>query len=256
VRFAYAVGPRLVQLGFVAVLLLAWHVAAETKSVNPIILPPIGEVWARFVQIVDEGQYWAPLRVTVTELLSAIGISFPLGLLTGFLISRSTYAVRTFDPLITGIYAIPSIILLPIFVLYFGLGSPSKIAIGATLSFFPVTLNTIAGLSSVERIYISAARSMGASPFQMFWSVLVPAAFPVVLTGVRLGVIGAFLVILGAETISSLAGLGREIATQTELFDTPGVFAYIIFALLLALALNSTVLYLEAWGARRFGRAG
>ena len=248
--------PRLVQLWFVGALLLAWHLATETESVNPIILPPMGEVWDKLVQIVEEGQFWFPLGVTLGELVSALSISFPLGLVVGYLISRSDYLIRTFDPLITGIYAIPSIILLPVFILYFGLDSPSKIAIGATLSFFPVALNTIAGFSTVEHIYVNAARSMGASPRQMFWSVLLPGAFPIILTGMRLGTIGAFLVILGAETISSLAGIGREIATQSELFDGPGVFAYIVFALLLALLLNASVLYLEAWGQRRFGRLG
>src|SRR4029077_14913511 len=100
----------------------------------------------------------------------------------------------------------------------------------------------------VDSTYVTAARSMGASSPQMFWSVLLPAAFPIVLTGLRMGLILAFLSILGSETISSFSGLGHQIAGLAENMDTASMFDYIAFVLLIALLLNLAVSFAEARG--------
>ena len=114
-------------------------------------------------------------------------------------------------------------------------------------------LNTISGLSRVDSTYVTAARSMGASSPQMFWSVMLPAAFPIVLTGLRMGLILAFLSILGAETISSFSGLGHQIAGLAENMDTASMFAYIVFVLLMAFLLNFAVSFAESRGLRQGG---
>jgi ABC-type nitrate/sulfonate/bicarbonate transport system permease component len=242
---------RLVQLGFLAALLLAWHFSTSTGAINPLILPTVPSVWAQFSKLVASGAYWPHLRVTLTEYLVAMCIFIPTGLTIGYLVSRSRYATRTFDPLFSGLYAIPQIILLPVYILYFGLGPGSKMAVGATIGFFPVVLNTIAGFSTVDPLYITAAKSMGASGFKMFWSVMVPAAWPVVLTGLRIGLIISFLAILGTETIVSLSGLGHRIVTLAELLNTPLMFAYILFAVMVAIVLNFVVSTAEARGRKR-----
>ncbi len=144
------------------------------------------------------------------------------------------YTVRVFDPLLAGFYSVPAILLFPLYLLFFGLGPASKIAIGTTIAFFPVALNTIAGLSFVNRSYVTAARSMGASDLQLFSTVMLPAALPVVLTGFRLGGIIAFMTILGCEMIASLSGLGHRIVEAGENMEPSKMFAGIIFAVLLA----------------------
>jgi len=241
---------RLVQLGFLVALLGTWHFMTATGTINPLLLPTVPSVWTKFVQIVSNGEYWPHLKITLYEYLVSMCIFVPSGLTVGYLVSRSRFTVRTFDPLFSGLYAIPQIILLPVYILYFGLGPGSKIAVGATIGFFPVVLNTIAGFSSVDRLYITAAKSMGASGFKMFWSVMVPAAWPVVLTGLRIGLIISFLAILGTETIVSLSGLGHRIVTLAELLNTSLMFAYIIFAVMVAIALNFVVSTAEARGKR------
>jgi ABC-type nitrate/sulfonate/bicarbonate transport system permease component len=250
VEFRRKLGQWATQIGFLVAVVLAWHFGTVNGAINPFLIPPVANVLEAFMEIIREGQFWRPLQVTISEYLSAISISVPSALLFGYLISRSRYAVRTFDPLVTGLYAIPTIVLLPIYVLYFGLGPGSKIAIGATISFFPVLLNTIAGFSSVDRAYIVASRSMGANGFQLFWQVLLPAAFPVILTGLRLGLISAFLVVIGAETIASRDGLGRALVEQVEMFNSPGVFAYILFVLALAFLVNLALSLLTRLGER------
>jgi ABC-type nitrate/sulfonate/bicarbonate transport system permease component len=241
---------RLVQFGFLAGIVLIWHALTATGSVNPLILPSVPSVWTQFEKLIASGAYWPHLQVTLYEYLVAMCIFIPTGLTIGYLVSRSRYAVRTFDPLFSGLYAIPQIILLPVYILYFGLGPGSKIAVGTVIGFFPVVLNTIAGFSSVDPLYITAARSMGASGFKMFWSVMVPAAWPVVVTGLRIGLIISFLSILGTETIVSLSGLGHRIVTLAELLNTSLMFAYIAFAIIVAVVLNYVVSAAEARGRR------
>jgi ABC-type nitrate/sulfonate/bicarbonate transport system permease component len=112
-------------------------------------------------------------------------------------------------------------------------------------------LSTIAGFGYVDRIFVTAARSMGASDWQMFRHVLLPAAFPVILTGLRIGFTVTLLAILGSETIASLAGLGHHIVQLAEGMETARMFAYIAFAVMIAALLNTTVTALERRAKRR-----
>src|SRR5215475_1239778 len=158
--------------------------------------------------------------------------------------------MRVFEPLLSGIYSIPLILFLPLFVLFFGLGPWSKIALGTSISFFPIVLNTIAGFGYVDRIFVTAARSMGASNYQLFRYVLLPAALPVILTGLRIGFTVALLSVLGSETIASLAGLGHRIVHLAEAMEMAPMFAYIVFVVAIAAILNALVSALEARGQR------
>jgi ABC-type nitrate/sulfonate/bicarbonate transport system permease component len=143
---------------------------------------------------------------------------------------------------------VPLILFIPLYVLWFGLGPASKIALGATISFFPVVLNTIAGFGNVDRMLVTAARSMGASGFSLFRFVLLPGAFPVILTGLRLGFTVALLSIIGSEVLASLAGLGHHIVELSESMEPPRMFAYVAFVVAIAAILNLVVSSLEAWG--------
>jgi ABC-type nitrate/sulfonate/bicarbonate transport system permease component len=241
---------RLVQLGFAVVLLLAWYLAATWGQVSHLLLPNPVEVWHQFIGILASGEFLPDLRVTLTELAVAFAISTSLGISTGYFVSRSPYAIKVFEPLFAGIFSIPIILFLPLYVLFFGLGPASKIALGATISFFPIVLNTIAGFGNVDRVLTTAARSMGASNLQMFRHVLLPAALPVVLAGLRMGFTVALLSIIGSETIASLAGLGHRIVNLAENMDMARMFAYIAFVVAIAAFLNAAVSALEARGRR------
>jgi ABC-type nitrate/sulfonate/bicarbonate transport system permease component len=248
-RLAY----RLVQVGFVVVLLVVWHLVSRNGYISPILLPSLTSSWNEFVLLLKSGSYWPDLSVTLYELVVAFLIAATSGCLIGYVVSRSHYTVRVFDPLFAGLYSIPAILLFPLYVLFFGLGPGSKIAIGSTIAFFPIILNTIAGFDYVEKSYITAARSMGASGVQMFWAVMLPAAFPVVLAGLRMGFILAFLSILGSETIASLAGLGHKIVSYAESMDPAKMFAYIFLAIIIAFLLNGTVSMIESRVKRGHG---
>jgi ABC-type nitrate/sulfonate/bicarbonate transport system permease component len=244
---------RMVQLGFLVLVALAWQITAIRGGISPLLLPPPAAVYREFLSLLTTGMFWPDLKVTLYELGVSFSIAAVGGSAIGYLVSRSRYAIRAFDPLFAGLFAIPAILLYPLYVLFFGLGPGSKIAMGATIAFFPIVLNTISGLSRVDSVYVTAARSLGASSLQMFRSVLLPAAFPIIMTGLRMGLILAFLSILGSETIASFSGLGHQIAGLAENMDTASMFAYIIFVLFIAFALNFAVSFAEARTRREGG---
>jgi ABC-type nitrate/sulfonate/bicarbonate transport system permease component len=245
-----SIGSRLVQIGFLAGVLALWYLATTRWGVNRLLLPNPVAVWQQLLDVLRSGEYLPDLRVTLTELAVAFVLATTSGTLVGFFVSRSRYTVRVFDPLFAGIYSIPIILFLPLYVLFFGLGPASKIALGTTISFFPIVISTIAGFSNVDRTLVTAARSMGASNSQLFRYVLVPAALPVILSGLRMGFTVALLSIIGSETIASLAGLGHHIVQLAEGMDMARMFAYIAFVVVIAAVLNGVVSYLEARGRR------
>jgi len=242
---------RGVQIAFVVVLIAAWWIGTTVGKISPILLPNPRNVFDELVDVIWTLEFVGDLRVTLTELAIAFAISSISGVTLGYLISRSQYSMRVFEPLLAGIYSVPIILFLPLYILFFGLGPASKIALGVTTSFFPIILNTIAGFGYVERIFVMSARSMGASEYQLFRFVLLPAAAPIILSGLRIGFTVALLSILGSETIASLAGLGHRIVHLAEGMDTVRMFAYIAFAVAIALMLNTVTSALEAKARRR-----
>ena len=243
-------GSRAVQIGFVAAFLALWYLATTRWGVSSILLPNPVNVARELGDILTSGEFVADLRVTLTELFVAFAISAVSGVTLGYVISRSRYRIRVFDPLFSAIYAVPLILFLPLYILIFGLGPASKIALGASISFFPVVLSTIAGFGNVDRTLITAARSMGASDPQLFRFVLLPAALPVMLTGMRMGFTVALLSIIGSETLASLEGLGHRIVHLAEGMEMARMFAYIAFVVAIAAFLNVVVSSLEARGRR------
>jgi ABC-type nitrate/sulfonate/bicarbonate transport system permease component len=160
-------------------------------------------------------------------------------------VTRSRFLTAVLEPVISALFSIPITLFLPLFILVFGIGTGSKVAYGAAYGFFPIALNTIAGLSRVDRRYLAAARALGISAFGTVRHVMWPAAFPVILTGLRIGFFIAFASVLGGETISSVEGVGRNIALSAELLEPARMYAWIVVVVAAALVLNGAVSAIE-----------
>ncbi|HTV38773.1 MAG TPA: ABC transporter permease [Xanthobacteraceae bacterium] len=247
---AQRLASRAVQIGLLLAVLVLWYLATNFWGVNRLLLPNPVAVWHQFIEVLRSGAFLPDLRVTATEFAVAFTLATSSGIMVGYFVSRSRYWVRVLEPLLAGIFSIPIILFLPLYVLFFGLGLESKIALGTTISFFPIVLATIAGFSNVDRVLVTAARSMGATNYQLFRHVLLPAALPVIMGGLRIGFTIALLSILGSETIASLAGLGHHIVELAENMDMARMFAYIVFVVLMVALLNAVVSRLEARGRR------
>ena len=243
--------PRLVQIGFVLGLVLLWHLATTAWHVSPLLLPRPALVVAKAWSLIVSLEFLDPLAQTAGEVAAAFAIAASSGLIVGAFVARAGLRVQVAEPLLTAINAVPAILFFPLFTLLFGLGGGSKIALGATIGFFPIVLNTISGLSNVERILVTAAVSMGASRMALLRHVLLPAAFPSVLAGLRIGMTLSFLAVLGGETIASFDGLGHQIADAAESMEAAAMYAYILIVIGVAALLNQLLARLDSFGARR-----
>ena len=244
---------RIIQLAFLAITGGAWYWITTTGSISPLFLPKPEAVWTAFNRLLNVGQFWPAVGVSLGTIAKAYGIAVVCGVLAGYFITRSKFMTEAVEPIIAGLFTIPITLFFPMFILFFGIGTGSKVAYGAVYGFFPIALNTIAGLNNVDERYLRAAQSMGASRLETFRHVLLPYAFPVILTGLRIGFFICFASVLGGETLSSVAGVGRNIALAAELMEPARMYAWISFVIFTAISLNMLVTAFENYVARSEG---
>jgi ABC-type nitrate/sulfonate/bicarbonate transport system permease component len=232
------VASRSIQIGFLVFVFAVWYGLTATGRVSPLFLPTPASVRDALLALVKTRQFWSAVRVTLTTIAEAYVIAVVAGLFVGYLVTRSRFATEVVEPLIAGLFTIPITLFFPMFILFFGVGTGSKIAYGALYGFFPIALNTIAAFSAFEKRYLDAARSMGASRLDTFRHVLLPGALPVIANGMRIGFFIAFASVLGGEVLSSIAGVGRNIALAAELMESARMYAWIACVVLTAIGLN------------------
>ncbi|MFC7421279.1 ABC transporter permease [Iodobacter arcticus] len=241
---------------WVPVLLIAlWQAAAMAGWLNPQILPSPWQVVVRWyayllpMEAYDASQssYVAWLfsgemihdaigtlyRVIVGFAIGA-GLALPLGLLMG----ASPRVYSWFNPLIQVLRPIPPIAYIPLSILWFGLGNAPAIFLIVIGAFFPVLMNTIAGVRQVDSIYLRAARNLGAGQSTLFLKVILPAATPYILAGARIGVGTAFIVVIVSEMIAVNNGLGFRILEAREYFWSDKIIAGMLTIGLLGLAID------------------
>ncbi len=175
-------------------------------------------------------------RVIAGFLVGAI-LALPFGLVMG----ASEKAYRYFNPLLQVLRPIPPIAYIPLSILWFGLGNPPAIFLIALGAFFPVLINTITGVRAVDSIYLRAARNLGASQFTIFRRVILPAATPYILSGVRIGIGTAFIVVIVAEMIAVNNGLGFRILEAREYFWSDKIIAGMFSIGFIGLAIDTLV---------------
>ena len=241
---------RLIQLGFVLAAGAAWYWVTATGKISPLFLPRPENVWNAFLRLLNVGQFWPAVRVTLFTIAQAYAIAVVCGIAAGYFLTRSKLLTEAVEPIIAGMFTIPITLFFPMFILFFGIGTGSKIAYGAVYAFFPIVLNTISGLANVDERYLQAARSMGAGRLETFRHVMLPFAMPVILTGLRIGFFICFASVLGGETLSSVSGVGRNIALAAELMEPARMYAWIAFVIFTAIALNMLVTAFENRSAR------
>ena len=235
-----------IQTAAVLVLLVAWAYVTHGSRLLSLFLPPPDRVWSSLQALAASGALWTAAKVTLLTIAKAYALAAVAGMAVGFLVARSERLLHLFEPMLSGLFAIPITMFFPLFILFFGIGPASKVAYGATYAFFPIALNTIAAFSTVDRLYLRSLRSMGASGFQQLRYVYLPAAMPVTITGLRIGFFICIASVLGGETLASAAGIGRSIALAAELMDTARMYAWIVFVVALTLILNLLVYAAEA----------
>ena len=234
-------------IGLVSVVafVLAWQGIAALRIWPKLFLPGPLDVVAAFQELFRRGEIWNDMFVSGQELaygyVLAVVTALPLGLLMGWYRRLNSFL----DPFVIFFYNAPRISLLPLFIVWFGIGIYSKIAIVFLGAFFPVLINTIAGMRNLDASQLRAARAYCASDIQIFRTVALPGSVPFVLTGLRLGVAHALIGVVVGELVAAQAGLGLMMATAGATFQTSKVFAGVFIFAAVGIVLNYGLLRVE-----------
>jgi ABC-type nitrate/sulfonate/bicarbonate transport system permease component len=232
--------PGVVRLGVVLLLLLLWEIAARW-FIDPMFISPPSRVLASLGSVWQTPGVPAALRLTFFELAVAFAIAVVLGLSIGLAVGLQPFTRRSLMPIILLIYGLPQITILPIFILFFGIGAPSKIAFGVTHGTFPIIIAVVAGLQNIKPILLTSARSMGANRWHILRWVIFPHMIPSFFSGMRLGMTGVLIGVLLAELYVSTAGIGHFTTLFTESFDPTKLFGLVAMLAAMAIALNEMV---------------
>jgi len=250
--------PSTVRWAMLIVLLALWEFVPVTGLVPELLLPPLSRTLA--VLWLDRQVYLAALLVTLYEVVLSMLIACGLGILAGALVGGVTLLRTLLLPVFSSLYAVPIVILYPIFTAWFGIGPESKIAFAGIYGFFPVMLSTAAGIRTIDPQFVLAARSMGATLPQLITRVIIPASLPTVFAGLRLGGALTIIGVVVAEMLTASAGIGYLVTLNRTILDSPRVFAAILAILVLSIAYYMLARALESrmvvWqSAGRQGRA-
>jgi len=181
------------------------------------------------------------LRITFFELFIAFALSIAIGLSVGLMVGLNRFSHRSFMPIILLLYGTPQVTILPLFILYFGIGPASKIAFGVTHGMFPIMVTVIAGVQNIKPILLTSARSMGASRWHIFRWVIFPHMIPSFFSGMRLAMTGVLLGVLLAELYVSTTGIGYFTTLFTQNFDPTKLLGLISMLAAMAIGLNELV---------------
>lgn len=234
-----------VSVASVAVFVVFWELAPRLGLVDPFFTSLPSRVLLAAVDVVRAGTLAHDAAVSLTEFAFgfalALAVAIPLGLLLGaFPILRDLI-----DPPVMALYATPQLALLPIFVLWLGIGMGSKIAVVFLGAAIPIVVNTMAGVRQVDRSLVLAARSFCATRRDVFVRVILPAALPAVMVGVRLGVSRAILGVVVAEMYVSQDGIGNQIMRLGSAFRVDRLLVYVLLVSAFGLAMTTLVRKME-----------
>ena len=223
-RFSRA-SITLAQLALGAIILATWQAGATLKLLDPFFFSRPTDIAGRVALWVANGSLWRHLVVTLEEAVLGLIIGAAIGITLGFVLARSPFAARVLDPYIAMLNAIPRVVLAPLFLLWFGLGVWSKVALAVTLVFFIMFFNTYQGVRDADRGIIDSVRMLGASERQLMRHVLLPSALTWIFSSLQTSLGFAMVGAVVGEYLGAARGLGYIIAQAEGTFDTTGVFA-------------------------------
>jgi NitT/TauT family transport system permease protein len=215
-----------------------------------VFLPPLHEVLLAGADLLAAGSLQSHIAASLTRSAAGFSIAVVLGISLGLIIAWYRPLHSFLNPLLELFRNTAALALLPVFTLLLGIGEESKITIVAFAAFFPVLLNTIAGVRTVDPLLVRAARSLGLRSPALFWKVILPSAVPTIFTGIRMAGTSAILVLIAAEMVGAKAGLGYLITNAQNSFLIPQMYAGILTVSLLGLLVNVLLVAAE----RHFSR--
>jgi NitT/TauT family transport system permease protein len=210
-------------------LIGGWKLGTTMTGVSRFVLPPPEEVAVTLADLVRQPDVWlVHTRMTVTETVVGFLIALVSGVFVGAVLGRVLWLERAVRPLVVALQVIPKVALIPLFVIWFGFGITSKIVIAAILAFFPIMLNVMLGVRSVDPGHRDVMRSLDASRWQTFHSLEFHSTLPYVFAGMEVGIVFALIGAIVGEYLGGNQGLGYMVVVSLNALNAPQLFAVII----------------------------
>ncbi|WP_030514504.1 ABC transporter permease [Nocardia sp. NRRL WC-3656] len=229
----------------IALFLAFWELAPRVGLVDQIFLPPFSTVVQRGDELIRNGQLWDNTSASLGRSLVGFAIAVACAVPAGVAIAWYKPVADFVNPLLELFRNTAALALLPVFILILGIGETSKVAIVVYAGFFPILLNTISGVRSVDPLLIKSAVSLGFSPLRLFQKVILPAAVPTVFTGIRMAASASILVLIATEMSGARAGLGYLITAAQQNFQIPDMYVGIVAIAIVGLVYNAVLVAIE-----------
>lgn len=240
-------------LGVIGIIgfFLSWEFATRLEILNPFYFPPISKIVAKGIELFANGSIWEHMWFSLTNFSIGFVVAAVIGVVTGVPMGWYKGIAKTFDPLLSGIYATPLIALLPLIIMLFGLGPVSKIIMTILAAVFPILINTMAGIANTDHRLITMARAFGATDSTIFLKVSIPGSLPYIVAGMRVALGRALVYIVVAEQYGAAMGLGYLSSVAAQRFQMAAMFVPIVIIACLGAGLNellkATERRLEKW---------
>ncbi len=242
-------GSKFRGLSSIFIVAALWEFGARYFLTRSLFFVPLSAVLEEGVNLWRTGELQHHMWISFIEFAIGFVIASVAGILGAALMAASKVLRDFLDPWISGLYSTPVIALSPLFILWFGIDIPSKVAIIIVTVVFPVLINTYIGLTTTDRNLVEAARSFGTTTRQLYIMVRVPAAMPFIVAGLRLGVARGLVGVVVGEMIGARAGLGYLIIVSAQTFNTAGLFLGVIILALAGVLAVELLKVLERWQA-------
>ncbi len=237
--------PNWVSIVSILCLLAIWELICQSGVVSSLFLPAPTAIISALLQMIADGEIGVSLAASLYRILAGFFIGSFVGLAVGLVTGTSALMDKIGTPIVNAIYPIPKIALLPLFILWLGIGELSKVTIIALGVFFPVAMNTYSGVKNVDTLLLKVAASFNASWWMTMKSVVLPNALPMIFAGLRLAAGTSLLLLVAAEMIAAQVGIGALILHYGDLMITDRLMAGVIVLSLLGLVFNLILQFLE-----------
>jgi len=225
-------------------LVFAWYLAARYEMINRTLMPSPAEVWYAFLELSANGELVENINASMFRIIAGFVLGFITAVPMGLLIARIRLVRAFLEPLIEIIRPIPALAFLPLAILWFGVGEPSKLFIMWFGTFFVIIVSVIEGVYNFDVVYIKVAKNLNASEKQIFYHVLLPGILPFILEGNRQAVATAFRVVVSAEMIAAQSGIGFMIMNSAIFYQTDRVIVGIIVLAVLGMLCDRLLIIL------------
>ena len=229
---------RLTTILLISTALLIWEVLARMGQLSPIIFPAPTFILSRFFESLIAGDYSEDFAISASRLLSGFLIGGGSGLILGLLMGWSRRLRKILDPIVAALHPIPKFALLPMIIIFFGIGESSRTAIISIGAFFPMLINSMAGVMQISPTYYEVVENYGASRWDIFRKVVLPGSLPFVLTGARLSLKGALTITIGVEMVFGNTGLGSLLWLSWETMRMSNMYSVLLIVSFCGFGLN------------------